>query len=61
MNRLELSDEESQILLQVLENQLKELRNEIIHTDHRSFRDLLRRRDDVLTRIMDRLNPVRSL
>ncbi len=55
--QLNLSSTEATVLREVLTAHLAALRVEIGHTDHREFRDMLRRRDDVLERILAQLGP----
>ncbi len=53
--QLNLSSTEAAVLREVLTSHLAALRVEIGHTDHREFREMLRRRDEVLERIVARL------
>jgi hypothetical protein len=55
MTRLELTDEEQDILGQVLDNSLASLELELLHTDHKEFKDLLKHRRDVLRRLRTRV------
>jgi predicted secreted protein len=52
---LELTEDEARHLKASVEAALIELRREIARTDHREFRDLLREREDALTRVADRI------
>ena len=52
MTRLELTDEESEVLTHVLESYLGELRTEISHTDSSEFREGLRRRAEVIRKTL---------
>lgn len=48
MNRIELTDEERELLMQVLERRERDLEVEILHTDHAEFRKLLKQRLNLL-------------
>ena len=48
MKHLELNDEEQEILGQVLQNSLAALGLELLHTDHKEFKELLKHRRQVL-------------
>ena len=52
---LVLSAEERELLAEILERRLRELQNEISHTDHREFRELLRGREKRLESMLGRL------
>jgi hypothetical protein len=54
MGQIELSDEEQELLGQILQNALLTLELEIQHTDHADFRQLLRRRREVIRRLIAR-------
>jgi hypothetical protein len=54
--QLNLSSIEATVLREVLTTHLAALRVEIGHTDHREFREMLRRRDEVLERIVAQLS-----
>jgi len=54
--QLNLSSTEATVLREVLASHLAALRVEIGHTDHREFREMLRRRDEVLERIVAQLS-----
>lgn len=55
MTTLELTPEEAETLSQVLQRSLAALEVEILHTDHKEFKALLRHRRDVLKGLADRL------
>ncbi len=55
MIEIELTDEDQEILGQVLQNAVAILELEILHTDHAEFRDLLKHRRSVLSRLLTRL------
>ena len=50
-----LSDEEQELLLNFLEQRYRELSQEIAHTDHREFREELRRNEELLDSLVCRL------
>jgi hypothetical protein len=52
---LTLSDEEQEFLSNILEQRLRELLEEIAHTDHREFREGLRRSEKLLESLLFRL------
>jgi hypothetical protein len=56
MLQLPLSREEQRELLDVLEYDLKELRNEIANTENWKFKEGLKKREALLKKVMDHLN-----
>ncbi len=56
MNNLQLSDEERKVLADVLDASLSELGDEISHTDTRDYRQFLKDRKEVLTKIRGMLH-----
>ena len=55
MVRMELNEEESEVLRLVLEDYLSELRMEIAHTDSMDFREALKEREELLKRLIAQL------
>lgn len=55
MTRLELTPAEAEVLREVVEKSLVDLRREIAHTDRRDYRDQLRWRESLLGEVLDRL------
>ncbi|UWZ84039.1 hypothetical protein [Occallatibacter riparius] len=55
---LKLSDEERELLLNILEQHHRELLNEIAHTDSREFRGRLRSDETLLDSLIGRLRGV---
>lgn len=55
MTTLELTQDEEEMLGQVLQHSLATLELEILHTDHKEFKALLRHRRAVLKGLADRL------
>jgi len=55
MPKLEMTLDEGKTLLEFMERYLLNLRIEIINTDDREFRRDLRRREDVVQTLMERL------
>ncbi|MBW3661166.1 MAG: hypothetical protein KY397_05980 [Gemmatimonadetes bacterium] len=53
--RVDLTDEEREILRTVLESYLSDLRMEIADTDSMDFREMLKRRKEVLHKVLDAL------
>lgn len=56
MNRIELTDEERELLTQVLERREHDLEVEILHTDHAEFRKLLKQRLSLLHGLTAKVN-----
>lgn len=61
MHKIELSNEEAEILGQVLNNSLATLELEIQHTDHAEFRRLLKQRRTVLQELLSKVPHVTEL
>jgi hypothetical protein len=55
MLELDLSQEETTILRQVLEDYLSDLRMEIVDTENQDFREMLKRRKNALTKVLELL------
>lgn len=55
MIRIDLTDDEREILGQILEHELSDLRMEIADTDSKDFRDMLKRRKEVLHKVLEAL------
>jgi len=55
MIRIELTPEEAQVLRQVLECCLDDLRDEIRHTDKKDFRNRLKSQEESLKHLLQRL------
>lgn len=55
MLHLELSEAECKELRHILENYLSHLSLEIRHTHHREFKEILRRREQMITNLLERL------
>jgi hypothetical protein len=55
MSQLELGQEEVEVLRQVFDIYLSDLRMEIAATDRLEFRDELKRQETVLRRVLERL------
>ena len=53
--QLTLTSEEAKVLAEILTSQLAALRVEIGRSDHREYRDMLRRRNDVMEHIAAQL------
>ena len=52
---LVLRAEEQELLLQMLEQRHLELQKEISHTDHREFKELLRKNEKLIESMLNRL------
>ena len=55
MIHLELTKEEKEILIDILENNLSDLRMEIADTDKMDFREMLKKQKDVLKKVLETL------
>jgi len=55
MKTLVLNPEEERMLAEVLERQVHDLDIELAHTDSRDFKEMLRRRRDVLSHVRERV------
>ncbi len=55
MDTIELTEPEASTLHDVVQNYLSELHSEISHTDDRDFKVALRRRQQLLNGVLDRL------
>ena len=55
MSKLELSPDEEKELLAILERYIYDLRVEIVNTDDREFRKFLRKREEFMRSLIDRL------
>jgi hypothetical protein len=55
MLQLDLTQDETNILRQVLEEYLSDLRMEIVDTEDQDFREMLKRRKNALTKVLDML------
>lgn len=55
MAELRMNDEEARTLKELLRYKLDDLEIEIRHTDHAEFRDLLKRRRQVLSDLCERI------
>lgn len=55
MPSIELSETEQQLLVQTLEADLRELRDEIRHTDDHDFKDSLKAREKTLVGVLAKL------
>jgi hypothetical protein len=55
MSKLELTPDEEKELLAILERYIYDLRVEIVNTDDREFRRFLRKREDFMSGLINRL------
>jgi hypothetical protein len=58
MITLELSEEEQQTLVSVLEEDISDLRREIVHTERMDFREDLKRKKTILFHVLEMLKSV---
>lgn len=55
MDAIELTESETTALRDVIQNYLSELHSEISHTDDRDFKAALRRRQELLQSVLEKL------
>lgn len=60
MIQLDLTDKDQKIITDVLENTLSELRMEIANTDRKAYRDMLKERKAVISRVLEAVRPAGS-
>jgi hypothetical protein len=60
MVRIELSAQEAKELSDILENELSDLRMEIVDTDSQDFREGLKKRKELLAKVIDQIAASRS-
>lgn len=58
MINLELSEEEQQTLITVLEESISDLRREIVHTERMDFKEDLKRKKTTLVHVLEMLKGV---
>lgn len=58
MINLELSEEEQQTLISVLEESISDLRREIVHTERMDFKEDLKRKKTILFHVLETLKTV---
>ena len=60
MIRIELSNEEQELLQAALSGYAADLHSEIVHTDRREFKEVLKHRRDVIEHLLDALRPAEA-
>ena len=60
MIHLELTQEEKEMLIDILENDLSDLRMEIADTDSLDFREMLKKQKEVLKKVLETLRQTRE-
>ncbi|HVO43624.1 MAG TPA: hypothetical protein VMT34_13415 [Aggregatilineales bacterium] len=58
MIQVELTLQEQQLLKSILEDQLSDLRVEIVETDRRDYKEMLKDRKKILTQLLQKIQPV---
>ena len=59
--QLDISSQEQELLVHVLDNYLRDLRSEIYHTDSSGFKDELKEREETINELLTRLrSPTRA-
>jgi hypothetical protein len=61
MITLELDEQEQQVLVEVLEREIPNLRHEIHYTDDRAYRDFLKAREELLERLLTRMKTTTTM
>ena len=60
MINLNLTLEEQQTLVEMLECSIRDIHSEIVHTDHREFREMLKNRKQMLLAMLDNMRQAES-
>ena len=60
MIHLEITQEEKEMLIDILENNLSDLRMEIADTDSLDFREMLKKQKEVLKKVLETLRQARE-
>jgi len=55
MSPITLSDKEQQLLIEVLEEEIPDLRDEILHTDDHEYRESLKAKENSIKELLRRL------
>ena len=55
MITMKLNDEEAMILHNIIKNFIEELRMEIMHTDRREYRDMLKQQEVIVRKMLEDL------
>ncbi len=55
MSTINLSDKEQQLLIEVLEEEVPDLRDEILHTDDHEYREFLKEKENSIKELLRRL------
>ena len=55
MIQLKITEEERELLIEILENDISDLRMEIADTDRREYRDMLKNREAMMKKIQQKL------
>jgi TRAP-type C4-dicarboxylate transport system substrate-binding protein len=55
MSTINLSDKEQQLLIELLEEEVIELREEILHTDDHEYREFLKEKENSIKEVLKRL------
>jgi hypothetical protein len=58
MVQLKITEEERELLIEILENDISDLRMEIADTDRREYRDMLKNREAMMKNIQQKLEQV---
>lgn len=58
MSHIDLTSEELQLLREILESTLSDLRMEIVDTDRSDYKESLKQRKDLLTRLVEKIQGV---
>jgi len=55
MSTITLSDKEQQLLIELLDREIPNLRDEILHTDEHDYREFLKEREASIKELLERL------
>ncbi len=55
MTTINLSDKEQQLLIEILDREIRNLRDEIFHTDDHEYREFLKERENSVKELLRRL------
>jgi hypothetical protein len=60
MIQLMITEEEQELLIELLENDISDLRMEIADTDRREYRDMLKNREVLMKNIQQKLKQIQA-
>jgi hypothetical protein len=60
MSTVDLSDKEQQLLVELLDREIPNLRDEILHTDDHEYREFLKEKENSIKALLGRLREGRA-